>query len=164
MKQTMHTRRQFLRTSMLGAAASWTLPIFLEKTFALDAMAANALTQTPTGKDNTILVVLQMAGGSDGLNMLVPYADDTYYQIPPNTWFAGHKILKLNSYAGFNGKLTVLKALLDEGHLSVAQGVGYPNPNRSHFRSTEIWQAASDADSEMTPRYYKRNFPLHSFF
>ncbi len=60
MKQTMHTRRQFLRTSVLGAAASWTLPVFLEKTFfALDAMAADALTQTATGKDGTILVVLQ---------------------------------------------------------------------------------------------------------
>ena len=69
---------------MLGAAASWTLPVFLEKTFfTLDAMAAEAVTQTVTGKDGTILVVLQMAGGNDGLNMFVPFADDTYYRSRP---------------------------------------------------------------------------------
>src|SRR5881227_4390723 len=159
MKQTLHTRRQFLRTSMLGAAASWTLPVFLEKTFfALDAMAANALTQTPTGKDDTILVVLQMAGGNDGLNMVVPYADDAYYRSRPTLGLPGDKILKLNSYVGLNGKLTGLKALFDEGHLGVVQGVGYPNPNRSHFRSTEIWQTASDADRNETHGWLGRYF------
>jgi len=159
MKQTLHTRRRFLRTSMLGAAASLTLPVFLEKTFfALDAMAANALTQTPTGKDDTILVVLQMAGGNDGLNMVVPYADDAYYRSRPTLGLPGDKILKLNSYVGLNGKLTGLKALFDEGHLSVVQGVGYPNPNRSHFRSTEIWQTASDADRNVSEGWLGRYF------
>ncbi len=144
---------------MLGAAASWTLPVFLEKTFfALDAMAANALTQTPTGKDDTILVVLQMAGGNDGLNMVVPYADDAYYRSRPTLGLPGDKILKLNSYVGLNGKLTGLKALFDEGHLSVVQGVGYPNPNRSHFRSTEIWQTASDADRNVSEGWLGRYF------
>lgn len=144
---TLHTRRQFLRTSALGAAASWTLPVFLEKTFfTLNAMAADALTQTVTGKDGTILVVLQMAGGNDGLNMVVPFADDAYHKARPKLALGADKILKLNDYAGLNGKMTGLKALFDEGHLGVIQGVGYPNPNRSHFRSTEIWQTASDAD------------------
>src|SRR5436305_10938923 len=147
MKQTLHTRREFLRTSALGAAASWTLPVFLEKTFfALDAMAADALTQTATGKDGTILVVLQMAGGNDGLNMVVPYADDVYYRSRPRLGLPADKVLKLDSYVGLNGRLTGLKSLFDEGHLAVVQGVGYPNPNRSHFRSTEIWQTASDAE------------------
>ena len=147
MDTTLHTRRQFLRTSMLGAAASWTLPVFLEQTFfALDAMAADAATQAVTGKDGTILVVLQMAGGNDGLNMVVPFADDAYYRARPKLGIPADQILKLDAYAGFNPKLTGLKSLFDEGHLSVIQGVGYPNPNRSHFRSTEIWQTASDAD------------------
>jgi len=159
MKQTLHTRRRFLRTSMLGAAASWTLPVFLEKTFfALDAVAADALTQTATGKDGTILVVLQMAGGNDGLNMVVPYADDIYYRSRPKLGLPADKVLKLNSYAGLNGKLTGLKALFDEGHLSVVQGVGYPNPNRSHFRSTEIWQTASDADRNESEGWLGRYF------
>jgi uncharacterized protein (DUF1501 family) len=159
MKQTLHTRRQFLRTSVLGAAASWTLPVFLEKTFfALDAMAADALTQTATGKDSTILVVLQMAGGNDGLNTVVPYADDTYYRSRPRLGLPADKILKLNSHVGLNGKLTGLKSLFDEGHLSVVQGVGYPNPNRSHFRSTEIWQTASDADRNESEGWIGRYF------
>ncbi|MDQ6938963.1 MAG: DUF1501 domain-containing protein [Verrucomicrobiota bacterium] len=147
MNETLHTRRKFLRTSALGAAAAWTLPVFLEKTFfALDAMAADALTQSVTGKDGTILVVLQMAGGNDGLNTVVPFADDVYHIARPRLALAPDKILKLDSYAGLNGKLTGLKSLYDEGHLAVVQGVGYPNPNRSHFRATEIWQTASDAD------------------
>jgi uncharacterized protein (DUF1501 family) len=147
MDPTLHTRRKFLRTSMLGAAASWTLPVFLEKTFfTLDAMAAEAVTQAVTGKDGTILVVLQMAGGNDGLNMVVPFGDDTYYRSRPRLGIPAGQILKIDSYAGLNPKLPGLKSLFDEGHLSVIQGVGYPNPNRSHFRSTEIWQTASDAD------------------
>jgi uncharacterized protein (DUF1501 family) len=83
-KTTLQTRRKFLRTSVLGAAASWTLPVFLEKTFfALNVLAADAATQTVTGKDGTILVVLQMAGGNDGLNMVIPYADDAYHVARP---------------------------------------------------------------------------------
>src|SRR5213078_310189 len=116
MKQTLHTRRQFLRTSMLGAAASWTLPVFLEKTFfALDAMAADAATQAVTGRDGTILVVLQMAGGNDGLNMVVPFADDAYYRARPKLGIPADKILKLDSYAGLNPKLPGLKSLFDDG-------------------------------------------------
>src|SRR5436189_5093008 len=121
-------------------------------------MAANALTQTPTGKDDTILVVLQMAGGNDGLNMVVPYGDDAYYRSRPTLGLPGDKILKLNSYVGLNGKLTGLKALFDEGNLSVVQGIGYPNPNRSHFRSTEIWQTASDADRNESEGWLGRYF------
>src|SRR5213076_2885574 len=115
MNSTLHTRRKFLRTSMLGAAASWTLPVFLEKTFfTLDAMAAGAATQAATGRDGTILVVLQMAGGNDGLNTVVPFADDIYYRSRPKLGLPADTVLKLNSYAGLNGKLTGLKALFDE--------------------------------------------------
>src|SRR6476619_7885413 len=144
---TLQTRRKFLRTSMLGAAATWTLPVFLEKTFfALDAIAADSLTQAVTGKDGTILVVLQMAGGNDGLNMVVPFADDAYHSARPRLGLAADKVLKIDNYAGLNGRLTGLKSLFDEGHVAIVQGVGYPNPDRSHFRSTEIWQTASDAN------------------
>jgi uncharacterized protein (DUF1501 family) len=158
-KPTLQTRRKFLRTSMLGAAATWTLPVFLEKTFlALDAMAADALTQTVTGKDGTILVVVQMAGGNDGLNTVVPYADDAYYRARPRLGLPADKILKVDNYCGLNGKLTGLKSLFDEGHLAIVGGVGYPNPNRSHFRSTEIWQTASDADCNEAHGWLGRYF------
>src|SRR6202011_3053268 len=101
MKATLQTRREFLRTSMLGAAATWTLPVFLEKTFfALNAMAADALTQTVTGKDGTILVVLQMAGGNDGLNMVIPFADDAYYRARPRLGLPADQILKIDNYVG----------------------------------------------------------------
>lgn len=156
---TLQTRRKFLRTSMLGAAATWTLPVFLEKTFfALDAMAADSLTQTVTGKDGTILVVLQMAGGNDGLNMVIPYADDSYHKARPRLRVAPESILKVSDYIGLNPKLTGLKSLFDEGHAAIIQGVGYPNPNRSHFRSTEIWQTASDADRTVNEGWLGRYF------
>jgi uncharacterized protein (DUF1501 family) len=159
MKPTLQTRRQFLRTSALGVAATWTLPVFLEKTFfALDAVAANALTQTPTGKDNTILVVLQLAGGNDGLNTVVPFADDAYHRARPKLALAPDKILKLDSHIGLNGKLTGFKSLHDEGHLAIVQSVGYPNPNRSHFRSTEIWQTATDANQFASEGWLGRYF------
>ena len=144
---------------MLGAAAAWTLPVFLEKTFfALDALAADRLTQTATGKDGTILVVLQLAGGNDGLNMVVPFADDAYHRARPRLRLAPDKILKIDNYTGLNPKLTGLKALFDEGHLAIVQGVGYPNPNRSHFRSTEIWQTASAADQIVGEGWIGRYF------
>jgi len=132
---------------MLGAAATWTVPAFLEKTFfALDAVAANAPTQTVTGKDGTILVVLQLAGGNDGLNTVIPYADDAYHVARPRLRFTPERVLKINNHIALNPKLVGLKSLYDEGHVAIAQGVGYPNPNRSHFRSTEIWQTASDSN------------------
>jgi len=144
---TLHTRRDFLRTSMLGAAVSFSIPVFLQKTFfTLDAMAADSAIQTATGKDSPILIVLQLAGGNDGMNTVIPYADDAYYRARPVIAIPRESVIKLNDYAGLNPKLAGLKGLYDEGHLSILQGVGYPNPNRSHFRSTEIWQTASDSD------------------
>lgn len=144
---TLQTRRGFLRSSVLGAAAAWTLPAFLDRTFfALDAQAADSATQIVTGKDGPILIVLQQAGGNDGLNMVAPWADDAYHRARPTIGLKADKVLRLSDYCGLHPNLTALKGLYDEGHLAVIQGVGYPNPNRSHFRSTEIWQTASDSN------------------
>lgn len=146
-EHTLHTRRQFLRTGVLGGAVAWTLPVFLEKTFlALDAAAADSLIQTATGRDGPILVVLQLAGGNDGLNTLIPYADDAYYAARPRLGIPADKALRLDDHLAMNARLTGLRGLYDSGDLAIVQGVGYPNPNRSHFRSTDIWQTASDAD------------------
>src|ERR1700736_2515527 len=159
MKATLQTRRKFVRTSLLGAAATWTLPVFLEKTFfALDALATGAATQTITGKDGTILVVLQMAGGNDGLNTVIPYADDAYHVARPRLRLAADQVLKIDNHIGLNPKLSGLKSFYDEGHLAIVQGVGYPNPNRSHFRSTEIWQTACDADHTSNDGWLGRYF------
>src|ERR1700726_3981147 len=141
------TRRDFLRTSVLGAALSWTVPLFIERTFsALAAEAAEFSLPAATGKDHPILVVLQLAGGNDGINAVVPYVDDAYYRARPTIGIAKDKVVNLNGHIGLNPALAPFKTLYDEGHLALLQGVGYPNPNRSHFRSTEIWQTASDAD------------------
>jgi uncharacterized protein (DUF1501 family) len=144
---TLKTRREFLRRTVLGSALSWTVPTFLAKTFDfLQADAANATGQIATGKDSTILVVLQMAGGNDGLNMVVPFADDFYHKARPRIGIQAKDVLKLNDQIGLHPGLTGLKELYDAGQLGIVQGVGYPNPNRSHFRSTEIWQTASDSN------------------
>ena len=144
---TLQTRREFLRTTVLGSALSWTVPAFLADTFtALQSQAADSATQIVTGKDSTILVVLQMAGGNDGLNTVIPYSNDYYHNARPRLGQTADKVLKLNGEIGFHGAMTGFKNLYDSGNLAVVQGVGYPNPNRSHFRSTEIWQTASDSD------------------
>ena len=149
---TLQTRREFLRRTVLGSALSWTVPAFLADTFsALQAQAADSATQIATGKDSTILVVLQMAGGNDGLNTVVPYANDFYHKSRPKLGLKDTDILKLTDGIGLHSSLKGFKDLYDGGELSVIQGVGYPNPNRSHFRSTEIWQTASD--SEQVEKY-----------
>jgi uncharacterized protein (DUF1501 family) len=143
----MKTRRQFLQSSLMGVAATWTLPAFLNSTiFHLDSRAATSPIQTPTGKDSPILVVLQLAGGNDGLNTLVPYTDDTYYKVRPTLALDRGSVLPLNDALGLHPQLTGIRSLFDNGEAAILQGVGYPNPNRSHFRSMEIWHTASDAD------------------
>jgi uncharacterized protein (DUF1501 family) len=156
---TLHTRREFLRSTILTSALSWTVPTFLANTFsALQAEAADKATQILTGRDSTILVILQMAGGNDGLNTLVPHGNDYYYRARPRINIAAGQVLKLNDTLGLHPGLAGLKALYDGGHLSIVQGVGYPNPNRSHFRSTEIWQTASDADRNESYGWLGRYF------
>jgi uncharacterized protein (DUF1501 family) len=153
------TRRVFLRTSLLGAALSWTIPVFLERTFmTLHAQAADSSIQTMTGKDHPILVVLQLAGGNDGLNTIIPLEDDLYFKARPTLATPKEQVLALDGLVGLNPSLAPLKSLYDDGNLAIIQGVGYPNPNRSHFRSTEIWQTASDAQQNLTKGWIGRYF------
>ena len=143
MKNLPNTRRDFLRTSMLGASALGTAPLFVGETFAeINKEAQDSATQTEDGKDGRILVVLQMAGGNDGLNTLVPYADDAYHKARPILKKSPKDVLKLNDHVGLNSNLPFLHSLHKEGQLATVQGVGYPNPNRSHFVSTSIWETA----------------------
>jgi uncharacterized protein (DUF1501 family) len=144
---SLKTRREFLRSTVLTSALSWTVPAFLANTFAaLQAEAADKATQTVTGKDGNILVILQMAGGNDGLNTIVPYSNDFYRKARPRIGVPEKSVLRINDDLGFHANLSGFKELYDAGQLSVVQGIGYPNPNRSHFRSTEIWQTASDSE------------------
>jgi uncharacterized protein (DUF1501 family) len=153
------TRRNFLRTTLLGGALSWTVPSFVAETFsALHASTDGALTQFATGKDSPILVLIQLAGGNDGLNAVVPYTNDFYYNARPTIGIPANQVLTLNDTLGLNPALAGFKNLFDAGHLSVVNGVGYPNPNRSHFRATEIWQTASDSEKYLTDGWLGRYF------
>jgi len=144
---SFHTRRKFLRTAILGGSIAWTLPAFVDRTFAaLNNAAIGSAVQTATGKDSTILVILQLSGGNDGLNTVIPYSDDAYHRARPHIGIKPASVLRLDGHLGLNPRMPQLARLFHEGHASVMQGVGYPNPNRSHFRSMEIWQTASDSD------------------
>ncbi len=90
--------------------------------------------------DLPILVVIELTGGNDGLNTVVPQADDIYHKSRPSLRIEPDKVLKLNDHVGLHPSLKDLHSLWASGDLAVIQGVGYPNPNRSHFRSMEIWQ------------------------
>ena len=90
--------------------------------------------------DLPILVVVELTGGNDGLNTVVPHADDIYHKSRPTLRIEPEKVLKLDDRVGLHPALKELHALWESGDLAVIQGVGYPNPNRSHFRSMEIWQ------------------------
>lgn len=130
----MTTRREFLK--QFGAASLITFganpPSFL----------ARAAAATEAKPDARILVLVQLAGGNDGLNTVVPFGRDEYYKARPGISIGKDAALKLNNELGLHPAMTGFKALFDEGWLSVVQGVGYPNPDRSHFRSMDIWQSA----------------------
>ncbi|QVL34474.1 DUF1501 domain-containing protein [Telmatocola sphagniphila] len=133
-------RRDFLKTgSLLGLGSS--LPAFL----------ANSAYATPNaekpGAKDTILVVVQFTGGNDGLNTVIPYADEEYAKLRPTLKIAKDRVKKLNDHVGLHPSMTGMAELYEEKSLCVVQGVGYPNPSQSHFRSMDIWQAASTAET-----------------
>ena len=95
-----------------------------------------------------ILVVVQLSGGNDGLNTVVPYTEQAYYQSRPTLAIPANQVLPLNDRIGLHPNLKKLKGIWDGGQVAVVQGVGYPNPNRSHFRSMDIWHTAAPATIE----------------
>ena len=159
----MKTRRDFLRSTVLGASAAWTVPMFIERTFGqLHEDARDLAIQPRTGKDDTIMVVLQLAGGNDGLNTLIPYADDIYHRSRPRIGKREKDIIQLDDHLGLNSALPFLASLFKDGDLGIVQGVGYPNPNRSHFVSTSIWETADPTNHSPTGwlgRYFDHACP-----
>lgn len=132
----MTTRRSFLKQSALATAGTMLLPNFLK---------AFEVRPDVTPNSGKILVVIQLSGGNDGLNTIVPYTNDLYYQYRPQLALSKEKVLKASDSLGFHPSLVKLNQLYDQGYLSVINNVGYPNPDRSHFRSMDIWQTASDS-------------------
>jgi uncharacterized protein (DUF1501 family) len=135
------TRREFLQMSAKGAgllAFSQFAPQFL-------VQSARAAVPAPE-KDRSILVLVQLAGGNDGLNTLIPFEDPDYYRLRPTLALAKEKVLKVSDTLGLHPSCTALHGLFQSGKVAIVQNVGYPNPNRSHFRSTEIWETASNSE------------------
>jgi uncharacterized protein (DUF1501 family) len=93
---------------------------------------------TSTKKD-PVLVVLQLSGGNDFMNTIVPYSNPLYFDNRPNVRIPADQVLPINDQLGFNPNMAPLKRLYDDGKVAIIQGVGYPNPNLSHFRSMDIW-------------------------
>lgn len=144
MTMGMMTRKEFLRKGLTIVAAGATAPMFLTRTaLALNNPWDQTLTASAsTRADGPILVVVQLGGGNDGLNTVVPYVHDEYYRARPRLAVPRESVLRVTDEVAFHPGLTPLKALYDDGRLAVVQGAGYPNPNRSHFRSMEIWHTA----------------------
>jgi uncharacterized protein (DUF1501 family) len=138
------TRREFLRHSLAtGSLVSLglTVPNFLTRTALAAPNAAKA------GAKDTILVVVQLTGGNDGLNTVIPFKDDEYAKLRPTLKQPAAQVKKLNDEVALHPAMDGLAGLLQDHALCVVQGVGYPNPTQSHFRSMDIWQAASTAES-----------------
>jgi uncharacterized protein (DUF1501 family) len=134
-------RRNFLQKSALTTAGTMLIPNFLK------AFELNQLTQNAAPAAGKTLVIVQLSGGNDGLNTVVPYRNDIYYRERPTLAISRDKVLTINDEIGLNPALESLKALYDDGLVTIINNVGYPNPDRSHFRSMDIWQTASGSDS-----------------
>jgi uncharacterized protein (DUF1501 family) len=138
-------RRKFLTLGSL-ATGTMMLPKFLK--------AFEGRVQSLDGQK--VLVVLQLSGGNDGLNTVIPVRNDIYYRERPGLSISRDKSLSLNGEAGLHPSLTHLKSLYDEGNLAILNNVGYPNPDRSHFRSMDIWQTASNSNEVLNSGWLGR--------
>lgn len=133
------TRREFLQRGLWLLAAGYSAPFFLTRT--VWAMQHPSAIAAPRCRDR-VLVVLQLGGGNDGLNTVVPFERDEYYRVRPTLALKREQLLRISHSLGLHPALTGFRELFEAGQLAVVQGVGYPNPDRSHFRSMDIWHTA----------------------
>ncbi len=138
-------RKEFIQVGSL-ATASLMVPKFLK--------AFEGSTVVPQG--NKVVVILQLSGGNDGLNTVIPVRNDLYYKARPRLGIERTKALSLTDDSGLHPALTGFKELYDDGHLSILNNVGYPNPDRSHFRSMDIWHTASQSSEYWTTGWLGR--------
>ena len=128
-------RRKFLKQSSL-ASSLFFVPSFVK---AFEEVASSRFGYKK-------LVIIQLSGGNDGLNTVIPFRNDVYYKERPTLGIPKSEVINLNDELGLHSSLSPLKRLYDNGYLSIINNVGYPNPVRSHFRSMDIWQTATDAN------------------
>jgi len=138
-------RRKFLQLGSL-ATATFMVPKFLKALERVDIV--------PPG--NKVMVILQLSGGNDGLNTVIPIRNDIYYRERPGLGIGKTKALSLTDEVGLQPALITLKELYDDGSLGILNNVGYPNPDRSHFRSMDIWQTGSASNEYITTGWVGR--------
>jgi uncharacterized protein (DUF1501 family) len=138
-------RKEFLQLGSL-ATASFMVPKFLK--------AFERVDRVPAG--NKVMVILQLSGGNDGLNTVIPIRNDIYYRERPGLGIGKTNALALTDEVGLHPSLTALRELYDDGSLGILNNVGYPNPDRSHFRSMDIWQTGSASTEFITTGWVGR--------
>ncbi|WP_103071947.1 DUF1501 domain-containing protein [Aquimarina sediminis] len=129
-------RRDFLKQSVFASGMTL-VPSFLK---GMEFLSAHQL----SGYKNVIII--QLSGGNDGLNSIIPISNDIYHSLRPSIAKKKTETIKITNDLAFNDNLKEIKELYDKGEVSIINNVGYPNPNRSHFRSTDIWQSACDTN------------------
>ena len=140
------SRRDFLKQTGL-ATMSMMLPGFLQGT------SFKRLYGSRAGK---VLVVIQLSGGNDGLNTIIPYRNDLYHKYRPRLRYKADEVIRLSDEQGLHPSLAPLQALYDQGRMAILNGVGYPEPVRSHFRSMDIWHTASGSRDYRTSGWLGR--------
>lgn len=138
-------RRKFIQYSGL-ASASLLIPNFLRAFQSQQNLVAG----------NKTLVVIQLSGGNDGLNTVIPHGNDIYYKLRPTLAIARENVLKLNDDLGLNPSMAKMADLFHNGNMTILNNVGYPNPDRSHFRSMEIWQTAASSEEYLNSGWVGR--------
>ncbi|MDZ7361401.1 MAG: DUF1501 domain-containing protein [candidate division KSB1 bacterium] len=151
-------RRDFIQVMMPLAGMPVVWPMW---SFAKPLMGSGK-SKYPTNfpNDGRVLVLVQMAGGNDGLNTIVPFGHDAYYTARPQLAIPKDQVIKLNNEVGFHPGLKPLQPMFDSGAFSIVHGVGYPNPDRSHFRSTDIWLTGSGSEDVASTGWLGRYFDL----
>ena len=148
------TRRSFLRVGLLAGASALTSARFIGRGVAAADSATDASIWLPHCE--AILVLIQLSGGNDGLNTVVPFTDDTYFAFRPGLALPPSRVLKISDDLALNGALTGLRELYDLGELALILGVGYPRPSQAHFRAREIWRTACESEDHETRSWFAR--------
>src|SRR6267143_5787860 len=136
------TRREALRTCLCGVGVTAVMPAFFGRAAAALAAEASA--------NDRILVVLELSGGNDGLNTLVPYGDDAYYRHRPKIGIRPDKLRKIDERYGFNGGMAGFERLYKDGRMAIVHGCGYAQPSFSHFTSMAYWHTGAPNSGEET--------------
>lgn len=134
------SRRAMIKDGMLVVSAGMVMPAIFSRGVASAHTLSSTNAHAALAASNRTLIVVQLAGGNDGLNTVVPYMDSTYRKVRPTIGVAEDKVLHLDNRLGLHPNLAPLKSLWDQGHMAIVEGVGYPNSSLSHFQAMDIWQ------------------------